>query len=85
MHNKFILFGKNVGGKSLFWTGSFNFTKSAKMNNQENVVILDEIQLIDRYNKQFAVLKERIYKKELKRSDSLLRKKKERFITTIPS
>ena len=59
MHNKFVLFGKNVGGKSLLWTGSFNFTKSAKINNQENVIILDEMHLIERYHKQFGLLKER--------------------------
>ena len=66
MHNKFVIFGKNVNGKSLVWTGSFNFTKSAKIYNQENVVILDSIHLIARYNKQFSVLKERIRKPALK-------------------
>lgn len=59
MHHKFALFGKNVAGKSLVWTGSFNFTKSATMNNQENVLVLDEIHLIEKYTKQFGVLKER--------------------------
>ena len=63
MHHKFVLFGKNVGGKSLLWTGSFNFTKSAKINNQENIVILDQIHLINRYNNQFELLKERITKR----------------------
>ena len=63
MHNKFVLFGKNVGGKSLLWTGSFNFTKSAHKQNQENVIVLDERHLIERYDKQFAVLKERAGKK----------------------
>ena len=81
MHNKFVLFGKNVESKSLLWTGSFNFTKSATMNNQENVVILDEIHLIERYQKQFVVLKDRIaHKAPIK-----LANKKKRFITTIPS
>lgn len=60
MHNKFVLFEKNVGGKSLLWTGSFNFTKSAKINNQENVIIVDEMRLIERYTKQFALLKQRL-------------------------
>ena len=60
MHNKFVLFEKNVGGKSLLWTGSFNFTKSAKINNQENIIIVDEMRLIDRYSKQYALLKQRL-------------------------
>ena len=64
MHNKFVVFGKNVGGKSLLWTGSFNFTKSAKINNQENIIVVDEIHLIERYRKQFAILKQRLKGKE---------------------
>lgn len=81
MHNKFVLFGKNIDGKPLLWTGSFNFTKSAQMNNQENVLILDEINLIDRYQKQFAILKERVARKVPQK----LAHQKKRFITTIPS
>lgn len=64
MHNKFVIFGKNIEGKSLVWTGSFNFTKSATLNNQENVVVLDEMHIIQRYTKQFVILKERVNKKE---------------------
>jgi mitochondrial cardiolipin hydrolase len=76
MHNKFVLFGKNIGGKSLLWTGSFNFTKSAKMYNQENIIVVDEIHLIERYRKQFAILKQR-----LKGKDSLkLAQKKNKTI-----
>ena len=63
MHNKFVVFEKNVDGKSLVWTGSFNFTKSAKLKNQENVIVCDQIHLINRYTKQFAILKDRITKK----------------------
>jgi mitochondrial cardiolipin hydrolase len=64
MHNKFVLFGKNIGNKSLLWTGSFNFTKSAKMYNQENIIIVDEMHLIERYRKQFAILKQRLKGKD---------------------
>jgi phosphatidylserine/phosphatidylglycerophosphate/cardiolipin synthase-like enzyme len=64
MHNKFVIFGKNVGGKSLVWTGSFNITKSARLNNQENIIILDEMHIIDRYSKQFALLQKRTKIKE---------------------
>lgn len=59
MHHKFVLFGKNIGGKSLLWTGSYNFTKSATLKNQENVLVLDEIHLITKYAKQFDVIKDR--------------------------
>ena len=64
MHNKFVLFGKNVGNKSLLWTGSFNFTKSAKVNNQENILVIDEMHLIERYSKQFSILKQRLKGKD---------------------
>ena len=60
MHNKFIIFEQNIGNRSLLWTGSFNFTQSARKRNQENVVILDDTLLIERYRKQFELLKERI-------------------------
>ena len=67
MHHKFIIFKKNLFGRSILWTGSFNFTHSARLRNQENVLILDNMQLIDRYLKQFAVLKTRCrhYQKNL--------------------
>lgn len=64
MHNKFVLFEKNAGNKSLVWTGSFNWTKSAQVNNQENIIILDEIHIIEKYNKQFALLKQRLKGKQ---------------------
>ena len=60
MHNKFVIFRKNIADKSLLWTGSFNFTKSAQLKNQENVVVLDEPYLIEKYEHQFDVIKERI-------------------------
>ena len=81
MHHKFVIFGKNIDGKPLLWTGSFNFTKSAQMNNQENVLIVDERHLIERYQKQFAILKERVARKVPQK----LAHQKKRFITTIPS
>ena len=53
MHNKFIVFGENIFGKSLLWTGSFNFTYSAHKVNQENVLILDDADLIKKYINRF--------------------------------
>ena len=59
MHHKFVIFENNVASKSLLWTGSYNFTKSATMNNQENVLVLDEMHLIQKYAHQFELIKER--------------------------
>lgn len=59
MHNKFIIFGKNITGKSIIWTGSFNWTKSAHRRNQENVIIFEDKHVIDKYAQQFEVLKTR--------------------------
>ncbi len=81
MHNKFVLFEKNIEGKSLLVTGSFNWTKSARINNQENILIVDTVHIVERYNKQFAILIERSAKKEVTK----LADRKKRFITTIPS
>jgi len=59
MHDKFILFGKNIYDKQLLWTGSPNFTKSAFYYNQENAIILDEPALIKQFNQQFNKLMQR--------------------------
>lgn len=59
MHHKFIIFGKNISGKSAVWTGSFNWTKSAHRRNQENVVILDDKDIVAKYEHQFELLKKR--------------------------
>jgi phosphatidylserine/phosphatidylglycerophosphate/cardiolipin synthase-like enzyme len=59
MHNKFIVFESNLFGRSILWTGSFNFTHSARLRNQENILVLDEPAIVERYRKQFAVIKTR--------------------------
>lgn len=59
MHNKFVVFGKNGEDAALVWTGSFNFTRSAKLRNQENVVILDDAYAVKKYSEQFNRLKKR--------------------------
>lgn len=59
MHNKFALFDRNINGKSLVWTGSYNFTKSARLNNQENVVVLSNAGIVAKFRAQFAALKKR--------------------------
>lgn len=60
MHNKFVLFSKNQGNKSLVWTGSFNFTSAANHKNPENVVVLDNAGIIQQYQQEFKRLKELI-------------------------
>ncbi len=57
MHNKFVLFQKNRGDRALIWTGSYNFTKSARLSNRENVVVLDNSDIIAKFNRQFERLK----------------------------
>jgi len=59
MHDKFIIFDKNIENKALIWTGSANLTRSATINNQENVVLLDDQGIIEQFNQQFVRLKER--------------------------
>lgn len=54
LHDKFCIFGE-----SLVWTGSFNFTYSADSQHQENVVILDEKELIEKFAKQFQTIKKK--------------------------
>lgn len=59
MHNKFCVFKENVQGKSLVWTGSYNFTKRASTANQENALVLDAPTIVQCFTEQFAVLKNR--------------------------
>lgn len=59
MHDKFCVFENNIENKKLLWTGSYNFTQSANLRNQENVVILENEVLINRFKKQFEHLKSR--------------------------
>ncbi len=61
MHHKFALFTNNMG-KSLTWTGSYNFTKNASIANQENALVLDDQKIFDIFSKQFQRLKKRSYR-----------------------
>jgi phosphatidylserine/phosphatidylglycerophosphate/cardiolipin synthase-like enzyme len=58
MHNKFAIFGKNALNRPCVWTGSFNFTRSAG-TNQENVVVLEDVHVVKKFDTQFEKLKER--------------------------
>lgn len=58
MHNKFIIFASTIGGHTLAWTGSYNFTKAASQINQENALIIEDPELVLTYLAQFEHLKE---------------------------
>ena len=51
MHNKFAIIDNKV------WTGSFNWTVSANKKNLENVTVIDEKAVRDKYLDQFEKLK----------------------------
>jgi len=53
MHNKFALIDNRL------WNGSFNWTMSANKKNQENVIIIDDQAMCQKFEKQFQVLKQR--------------------------
>jgi phosphatidylserine/phosphatidylglycerophosphate/cardiolipin synthase-like enzyme len=83
MHNKFIIFSKNIAGKSLVWTGSFNWTKAAHKRNQENVIILDDKQCVNKYINQFELLKLRCVKPKKEIKQQQMAKKSEIVIPEI--
>lgn len=59
MHNKFIIFGNTRSNKSSVWTGSLNFTKSAQLSNQENVLVVESRDIVDKFLEQFERIKKR--------------------------
>jgi len=59
MHHKIALCEKNINAKPLVITGSFNYTLSANINNQENILVLDDPEIIEQYKNQFYHLKKR--------------------------
>jgi len=86
MHNKFVVFHNNLLGRSIVWTGSLNFTHSARLRNQENVLLLDDEGVIQKYLQQFEILKERCVRYQYRASSekvalkrNKLRKKNERL------
>ncbi len=61
MHHKFALFSSN-NGRSLLWTGSYNFTRAASTSNQENAILVDNKKMFDQFAYQFKRLKARSYR-----------------------
>lgn len=80
MHHKFIVFGKNLRGRAIVWTGSLNFTNSARLKNQENVILLDHENVVEQYAKHFEILKGRSvsYDKNMFRYKPLNEKKEKK-------
>ena len=78
MHHKFAYFGKNIGGGPLVFTGSYNWTRTARESNRENGIILAD-ERVDEYLKEFEGLKKVSYRYEAP-PKSADRKKKDSFI-----
>ena len=53
MHNKFALIDNQL------WNGSFNWTRNANKNNQENVILTDNSALYGKFQNHFKILKDR--------------------------
>ena len=58
MHNKFIVFEKNIHNAPLTWTGSYNLTHSAQDYNFENVIISNDLIIHAQYQETFTKLLE---------------------------
>jgi phosphatidylserine/phosphatidylglycerophosphate/cardiolipin synthase-like enzyme len=53
MHNKFALIDDHL------WTGSFNWTKRANKENQENVIVTTDTEIYAKFEQHFHILKNR--------------------------
>jgi phosphatidylserine/phosphatidylglycerophosphate/cardiolipin synthase-like enzyme len=60
MHHKFALFSNNEQG-SCTWTGSYNFTRAANNSNRENVIIVADKQIFEKFLTQFQNIKQKSY------------------------
>jgi phosphatidylserine/phosphatidylglycerophosphate/cardiolipin synthase-like enzyme len=57
LHHKFFIFGRNVHGAKLVWTGSYNPTVKAHTSNYENVLIEEDSRVVTRFEHEFERLK----------------------------
>jgi len=66
MHNKFAIIDEQV------WTGSMNWTVSGNRRNQENCILTDQKEVVERYARQFTELKARCFlqKKQKKKQST---------------
>ena len=56
MHHKFLIFHKNKGGRKLVITGSFNGTGKAAEDNWENILILDQEDVFNKFKAEYEKL-----------------------------
>lgn len=59
MHNKFIIFLRNILDKPIVMTGSYNWTKRANDSSQENVVISEDKCIVQAFCNQHEKIKGR--------------------------
>jgi len=76
MHNKFAIIDNRI-----LLTGSYNWTFSANNRNDENLMVIDDPEIIARYQNQFINLWTNKY--SLERTRQLYQKAKVDFLTTF--
>jgi phosphatidylserine/phosphatidylglycerophosphate/cardiolipin synthase-like enzyme len=56
MHHKFLIFRCNKQKRAWLWTGSWNCTVRASQANDENVLVVDDQNIVQKYLDYFTVL-----------------------------
>lgn len=59
MHHKFFIFKKNLLGKSLLVTGSYNPTGHSDTHSWDDIIIIDDQDMINTYLERFNEIKKR--------------------------
>lgn len=59
MHHKFFIFKKNLLGKSLLVTGSYNPTSHSDTHSWDDIIIIDDPNMINAYLERFEEIKRR--------------------------
>lgn len=59
MHHKFFIFKKNIFGKSILVTGSYNPTAHSNKHSWDDIIILDDQNIINTYIERFEDIKKR--------------------------
>ena len=59
MHHKFFIFKKNLLGKSIMVTGSYNPTQHSDTNSWDDIIILDDQDTINKYLERFEEIRRR--------------------------
>jgi len=59
MHHKFFIFKKNLLGKSLLVTGSYNPTQHSDTHSWDDIIIIDDQEMINTYLERFNEIRKR--------------------------